>query len=108
MIPDNYCAMHFAFPSTLQARRQKVSPVLPSVLNDKSRVLVKGLTATSAAGDAEQIKNLFPCLYGQKSVSFQSGEQGAKTPFALFVPPLSFPVGKHREVTTSLLGFIAS
>ena len=70
--------MHFAFPSTLQARRQKVSPVLPSVLSDKSRVLVKGLTATSAAGDAEQIKNLFPCLYGQKSVSFQSGEQGAQ------------------------------
>jgi 6-phosphofructokinase len=66
--------MHFAFPSPLQAQRQRVPPVLPSVLRDQTRVLVKK-SATSAAGDAEEIKKLFPFLYGQKSVSFQRGEE---------------------------------
>ena len=63
--------------STLQSVRYSYQPKLPKLL----RGGIKGIAvtegdATTASGDEEKIKELFPKLYGQKELYF--GTKGKK------------------------------
>ena len=68
-----------SFPSELQQERLNYKNTLPKVLrNVESREIVQG-NPTTAADDLDDIKRLFPTLYGQKSISFKSSLAGKAT-----------------------------
>ena len=68
-----------SFPSELQQERLNYKNTLPKVLrNVESREIVQG-NPTAAADDLDDIKRLFPTLYGQKSISFKSSLAGKAT-----------------------------
>ena len=69
-----------SFPSELQQQRLDYKNILPKVLrNVESREIVQG-NPTTAADDLDDIKRLFPTLYGQRSISFKSSLAGKAAP----------------------------
>lgn len=69
-----------SFPSPLQKERLAYVPVLPSILKDPSRAVLAYGKKTSAAGDVESIRKIFPNLFGQKRVNIvlRSGDEAFK------------------------------
>ena len=61
--------------SNLQNARYKYEPKLPSVLNDISSIKVVKGKLTSSVSDAEELKNIFPNIFGLPLINFEVGEK---------------------------------
>jgi len=107
--------------SPLQKARMEYQPKLPASLKQgiKNLKLTEG-EATTAAGDAEEIKNMFPNLYGANVVTFEPGESqveqktinvgvilsGGQAPGGHNVIAGIFDALKEANPQNKLLGFI--
>ncbi|MCX7044783.1 MAG: diphosphate--fructose-6-phosphate 1-phosphotransferase [Candidatus Sumerlaeota bacterium] len=66
--------------SALQKARAAYAPKLPTVLREGfGQVTLEKGAATTAARDADKIKNLFPNCYGQPVVTFANGKGSPQT-----------------------------
>ena len=63
--------------SPLQQARSAYQPKLPPALRNGAIVAVKEGAPTTAAGDVEAVKALFPCTFGSPELTFESGEKKA-------------------------------
>ncbi len=59
--------------SPLQQARSAYRPKLPPALRNGAAVTVKEGAPTTAAGDVEAVKALFPCTFGSPELSFVAG-----------------------------------
>eukprot|EP00940_MAST-03C_sp_MAST-3C-sp2_P000904 g904.t1 len=72
-------ALGLSFPSPLQRERLSYVPILPTILKDPSKATVAFGEKTSAAGDVQSIRKIFPNLFGQKSVYIVGKRDGASS-----------------------------
>ena len=64
--------------SPLQKARYEYSPKLPGMLrNGVSEICVSEGSETCSVADREKIKDLFPCTYGKKEITFLKGQNTA-------------------------------
>jgi len=63
--------------SPLQQARAAYQPKLPPALRNGAIVAVKEGAPTTAAGDVEAVKSLFPCTFGSPELTFAAGEKKA-------------------------------
>lgn len=71
--------------SSLQEARAAYKPKLPAVFHEGPALQIREGQPTASVADQEQIKALFPNIYGLPSVTFEPGKKPAYTPLNVAV-----------------------